>query len=255
MNHPLLHSLTRTILIAARRPTVFRYFTDSKRFADWWGEGSTIEGRKGGQVQIRYPNGVQASGEILEIVPPDRIVFTYGYASGTPIPAGSSRVSIFLKDHPEGTELTLIHDLPDAASRDAHIQGWRYQLALFSNVVSRDQQSNVQQLIDAYFDLWNTREAGVRLERMNQLFDPAIRFQDRYSCTSGLEDLAPHLAAVHQFMPGLTIARNGDVQECQGTAVSKWVVTRADGTEASRGLNVFSLTPEGKIVRIVGFWE
>ena len=37
------YSLERTVTIAARRETVFRYFTDSERFAAWWGAGSTIE--------------------------------------------------------------------------------------------------------------------------------------------------------------------------------------------------------------------
>ena len=37
--------------------------------------GSTIEPRPGGKVFVKYPGGVEASGEVLEIHPPDRIVF------------------------------------------------------------------------------------------------------------------------------------------------------------------------------------
>ena len=40
---PLPHSLDRTIVIRARRETVFRYFTDSLRWAKWWGAGSMID--------------------------------------------------------------------------------------------------------------------------------------------------------------------------------------------------------------------
>ena len=36
----LEHSLERTVFIAATRATVFRFFTDSERFAAWWGAGS-----------------------------------------------------------------------------------------------------------------------------------------------------------------------------------------------------------------------
>ena len=64
------HVLERTVLIRARRETVFRYFTDNERFAAWWGTGSTIEARPGGTLSIRYPNGVLASGEVIEVVPP-----------------------------------------------------------------------------------------------------------------------------------------------------------------------------------------
>ena len=43
------HVVERTVTIAARRETVFRYFTDSERFAAWWGAGSTIDPR----MQVR----------------------------------------------------------------------------------------------------------------------------------------------------------------------------------------------------------
>ena len=33
----LSHTLARTLLIQARREIVFRYFTDSDRWARWWG--------------------------------------------------------------------------------------------------------------------------------------------------------------------------------------------------------------------------
>jgi len=65
----LEHTLERTVLIGARRSTVFRYFTDSKRFAEWWGEGSRIEPEPGGVVLIRYADGSTASGEVVEVQP------------------------------------------------------------------------------------------------------------------------------------------------------------------------------------------
>ena len=131
----LVHALKRTILISAARSTVFRYFKDPERFAAWWGQGSRIERRPGGAVLIRYPNGVTASGKVLEVVEDERVVFTYGYDDpGKPIPPGGSRVTITLEDTREGTRLELLHETADAAVRDAHVPGWRYQLALFANV-------------------------------------------------------------------------------------------------------------------------
>ena len=86
--------LDRTVTIVARRETVFRYFTDSGRFAAWWGQGSTIEPRPGGAVHIRFPNAIVAGGEVVEIVPPERIVFSYGFESGQPIPIGASPLTL-----------------------------------------------------------------------------------------------------------------------------------------------------------------
>jgi uncharacterized protein YndB with AHSA1/START domain len=255
MSTDLIHNLERKILICAKRSTVFRYFTDSKRFAAWWGEGSTIEGRTGGTMSIRFPNGILASGKILEIQPPERIVFSYGFDLGKPIPPEGSRVTITLDEVPGGTQVTLYHELSDATVRDEFIQGWRYQLALFANVASREQHSDVQNTIDAYFELWNTVDPDARRQRMDTLLEKEVSFQDKYSCTNGLEDLNGHLSAIHQFMPGLIISRNGEVQECQGVALARWIARKTDGTEVSKGTNFFLLSPEGRIRRVTGFWH
>ena len=55
------HRLDRSILINAPRETVFGYFTDSERWARWWGQGSTIDARAGGAVSIVHPGGVQVT--------------------------------------------------------------------------------------------------------------------------------------------------------------------------------------------------
>ena len=93
MKDELPHVLERTVLIQADPRTVFGFFTGSVRWAKWWGAGSTIDPRVGGRVAIRYPNGASASGEVLDIAAPERLVFSFGYDSGQPIPPGHSRVS------------------------------------------------------------------------------------------------------------------------------------------------------------------
>ena len=86
--------LERSVLINARSETVFRYFTDSTRFASWWGAGSRIEPRPGGTVFLQYPNGMIASGAVVELIPDTRLVFSYGYRGDNPmIPPGGSRVT------------------------------------------------------------------------------------------------------------------------------------------------------------------
>src|ERR1700730_17553863 len=110
----LPHSLERAVVIQASRETIFRFFTDDARWAAWWGAGSTIDARPGGRVLIRYPNGVEASGEVGEVSPPRRILFTYGYVSRQPIPPGSSRVTIELEPSGAGTRLSLSHEFAEA---------------------------------------------------------------------------------------------------------------------------------------------
>jgi len=250
----LKFSLSRTIVICAERSLVFRFFTDSKLFADWWGAGSEIEGQPGGALKIRYPEGTLASGKVVEISTDERIVFTYGYDSGVPIPSGSSLVTVTLRDHPDGTEVTLKHDLADASIRDAHIGGWGYQLSVFANVAAREQHKNIERSIDEYFELWSNPDADARLSTLQRIAVPEITFRDAYGCIAGLEDFNRHIAAVQQHMSGITLSREGSAHQCQGTVIASWIARKKDGSEAGHGKNVFDLKGDGRLKRIVGFW-
>ena len=241
-------------MIAARRETVFRFFTDSPRFAAWWGEGSTIDPRPGGAVLIRYPNGVVAGGQVVEIVPPQRVVFSFGYESGQPVPVGGSLVTITLEPAPAGTRLHLRHELPSAAARDAHVQGWRYQLAVFANVAARHEPPVLDALADRFFGLWAQDDAAARRAELAALAVDTLAFRDPYSCTEGLDDLDAHVAGARRFMPGVVLERVGPARQCQGTALVDWVAKGADGAPRGKGTNVFELAPDGRIARVTGIW-
>ena len=247
-------ALDRTVTIAARRETVFRYFTDSERFAAWWGQGSTIDPRPGGAVHIRFPNAIVAGGEVVEIAPPERIVFTYGFGSGEPIPIGSSRVTIVLEETKRGTLVRLHHELPDAAVRDEHVQGWRYQLAVFANVVAKEAHAGAGALADRYFACWGETDAAKRRAELAAIVVEELAFRDPYSCTSGIDDLNAHIAAGQRFMPGVVLARVGEPRQCQGMALVDWEVKGPDGATRAKGTNVFELGYDGRIVRVTGLW-
>jgi uncharacterized protein YndB with AHSA1/START domain len=249
------NSLERSVTIRAERETVFRFFTDSNRWAAWWGAGSTIDARTGGEIFIRHPGGVEVTGKVLEIVPPERIVFTYGYASGTPIPPGSSRVTIHLEDDDDGTRLRLTHEFADAAVRDEHVQGWRYQLSVFSNLVANEAHANHAGLIDGWFAAWAVTDAGERETALLNVAAAGVEFRDRFSAISGVAELVPHIGAMHRFMAGLRLQRAGDIRHCQGTALADWTATTADGQPRGSGTNVFDFGADGKVRSVVGLWN
>jgi uncharacterized protein YndB with AHSA1/START domain len=246
----------RSVVIGAPREMVFRYFTDTGRFAAWWGAGSEIEPRPGGQVRICYPGAVIASGNVVSIEPPSQIVFTYGYeGEGKPIAPGGSRVTIDLSETPEGTRVRLVHEVGSAAVREEHTQGWRYQMALFAGLVAREAQKHATERVDTFFAAWNETDGAKRLHLLNEAATEEISFRDPYSCTSGRDDLSAHLAAVQHFMPGLQIAREGEVSQSHGTAFCAWTARSPDGSIRSRGMNVYELAPDGRIRRATGFWS
>jgi uncharacterized protein YndB with AHSA1/START domain len=247
--------LDRTIVIHARPATVFEFFTNDRDWASWWGAGSVIDARRGGQLLIRHPNGVEMSGEVLDLQPPDRIVFTYGYASGKPIPVGGSQVTIRLAAHPGGTLLQLTHEFSDVEARDHHVQGWRYQLSLFANAVANKVNAAAAETVDRWFAAWSDPQAASREATLSAVGTDDIHFHDRFSCIAGTEDLKGHLAAVHQFMPGMRLERRGDVRHCQSRVLADWVALAADGQERGRGTNLFVLDADSRIVEVTGFWS
>jgi uncharacterized protein YndB with AHSA1/START domain len=253
----LPHRLERSIVIHAPRGTVFSYFTDTERWARWWGQGSTIEPRAGGAVHIVHPGGVQVAGEVLEIDPPSRIVFSYGYVSGSPMPAGASIVTLQLEDDREGTRLTLSHAFAEEHEqvRNDMAQGWRYQLSVFGNLVTDDLHAGASTAVDGWFAAWSEPDTARREALLDRLATEEVRFRDRFSLIDGLSDLRPHLAAVHRFMPGMRLEREGDVRHCQGTVLADWVARGADGTERGRGTNVFAIGHHGRIESVTGFWN
>jgi uncharacterized protein YndB with AHSA1/START domain len=248
----LPYRLDRTITIHAAPHTVFQFLTESPRWAAWWGAGSTIDPRPGGQLRIRYPDGTEVSGRVVEVRPPERIVFTYGYVSGKPIPPDASVVTINLEPDRAGTRLSLTHEFAEAAARDEHVQGWRYQLALFSNVVADAINAGAADLVDAWFDTWAQPDAAARQETLERIAAPDVRFRDRYGNTDGIADLMPHIAAAQRFMPGIRMSREGDVRHCQGTVLAEWVARGPDGQGRARGTNVFTLGPDGRIQSVTG---
>jgi len=247
--------LDRTIVIRAQRETVFRYFTDTARWAAWWGAGSAIDPTPGGRVLIRYPDGTEAVGEVLDLASPERLVFTYGYASGKLIPPGGSRVSIQLEPHADGTRVRLMHAFSDAAVRDHHLQGWRYQLSLFSNVVANDVHARAAETVDAWFDAWADEHEGARTAALAAIAAPGVQFHDRFSAIDGLADLHAHIAGAQRFMPGFRLRRSGAIRHCQGVVLADWTATGPDGATRGTGTNVFMLGSDSKIAAVVGLWN
>ncbi len=250
----LPYRLDRVVVIAAPQAIVFSFFTESDRWASWWGTGSTIDARAGGRVFIRHPNGIEVSGEVIDVAPPDRIAFTYGFETGAPIPRDGSTVTIQLTPTSHGTRLHLTHEFAEAGVRDEHQQGWRYQLSLFSNVATDLAHAGAAAAVDAWFDAWTEPDAEARGDRLRSIAAADVRFRDRFALVDGIADLVPHIGATQRFMPGLRLRRSGAVRHCQGTLLVDWIASDPGGVEQGRGTNVFSLRADGLIDAVVGFW-
>lgn len=73
-----------------------------------------------------------AVGNYLEVVPPRRMVFTWGWQDSAHVPPGSSTVTITLSPTETGTLLELAHAGLPGGQGDEHRVGWAHFLPLLA---------------------------------------------------------------------------------------------------------------------------
>lgn len=118
-----------SVHIAARRETVFPYFVDPARYVQWMGAEATLEPVPGGAYRVGMKDGVEVAGEFVEVDPPRRLVFTWGWSHDQAVPPGATRVVVTLEEEAGGTRVVLRHHgLPTEEQRAHHRLGWEMYL-------------------------------------------------------------------------------------------------------------------------------
>lgn len=125
-----LQEIVREIRIAAAPEDVFSYFTDAEKLIVWKAATAELDARPGGLFRMDITGrGDVARGEYIEIVPPHRVVFTWGWESGdTPAPQTPSVVEVTLSPDGDGTLLRLVHRGVPEKIRNRSAEGWDHYL-------------------------------------------------------------------------------------------------------------------------------
>jgi uncharacterized protein YndB with AHSA1/START domain len=129
--------LRSELRIAAPPEIVFRYFTDPARMIDWMGVAALLDPRPGGTFRVEANGRDVVVGEYIEVEPPHRVVFTWGFeGTGAVAAAGSTRVEVTLEPDGGGTRLSLLHHGLTDRVRDAHAEGWAHYLGRLAPVAA-----------------------------------------------------------------------------------------------------------------------
>ena len=127
-------AVEREIEIAASAETVWSYLVDPEKITRWWGTDAELDPRGGGAWRVEISGQRIARGELLEIDPPRRLVYSFGWEpgpNGIPnlLPPGSSVVEFDLIPTASGTTVRVVHrDVPGAEAARAHGAGWQHYL-------------------------------------------------------------------------------------------------------------------------------
>jgi uncharacterized protein YndB with AHSA1/START domain len=118
-------AIQREIRIAARPETVFEFWIDPAKMARWMGRDIRLDPRPGGAFRVDYNGSDIASGAVVEVVRPRRLVVTWGWeAAGDPTPPGASTVEVTFAADGDGTILRLRHSGLAAEAVEGHAVGW-----------------------------------------------------------------------------------------------------------------------------------
>jgi uncharacterized protein YndB with AHSA1/START domain len=143
--------VVRTIAIDAAPETVFEFFVDADKLDRWLTVGATLDPRPGG-VCIQEHRGSDRGrgpfhmhGTFLEVDPPRRVVFTWGFTDPEiAVPPGSTVVEVTLEPMGSGsaTRVTLVHRYLPVAEVENHATGWTEMLERLARAVEATEEDD-----------------------------------------------------------------------------------------------------------------
>ena len=120
--------------IKAPPETVFSYFTDPDRYRQWLGVDAEVDPRPGGLFRVTTTGRSRhvARGEYVEVDPPHRVVFTWGWEQADSLVdgqagllPGTTTVEVVLMADGDSTILRMRHSgLPTEPACRIHDWGW-----------------------------------------------------------------------------------------------------------------------------------
>lgn len=124
------------IQIDARPETVFGFFTEPDKLTRWLADEAILDPRPGGinhQTQTGGPDNPRGPyymrGEFVEVEPPSRVVFTWGFENpDIHVAPGGSIVEVTLEPTAGGTLVRLVHRGLPGSELAPHREGWTKML-------------------------------------------------------------------------------------------------------------------------------
>ena len=117
------------VTIDATPETIFGFLSDPVKIIRWMGVNAKLEPQAGGVFAVDINDKALMRGEIVEVDPNNRVVFTFGWEGQNPIAPGSSTVEIDLIAEGNTTLVRLTHSGLPAEARADHAEGWNHYLA------------------------------------------------------------------------------------------------------------------------------
>lgn len=123
-----------------------------------------------------------------------------------------------------------------------------------SEMMTSADETTVEGLVDRYFDLWRATDPTSRGQLVEQVFTSDGRHVDPNADAQGHDELVAMIAAVHEGFAGFGIERTSGIDQHGDQLRFSWQMVGADGSVLLAGIDVAEISPDGRLVRVAGFW-
>ena len=126
-----IRSTPEKVFEAITKPEIARRYWGHENVSDW------KPGSKWEHVRANDERTVQIVGEVVEVLPPTRLVITWASPSQAADPAAYSRATFGLEEYDDMVRLTVTHDELEAGSGMAKgiSQGWPVVLSSLKSLL------------------------------------------------------------------------------------------------------------------------
>ncbi len=128
-------TVEREVFIRNAPEEVFQMFVDTALLPGWLGISAELDPQPGGLFRFEIAPGEFCSGCFVEVDPPRRVAFTWGWeGAAIPVAPGSTLVEVELTGRDGGTLVRLTHSRLPEESVELHTDGWRQFLGRLAAV-------------------------------------------------------------------------------------------------------------------------
>ena len=112
----------------------------------------------------------------------------------------------------------------------------------------------ITKLVTQYMAAWNEREAAARNALLEQCWSDGGVYVDPNVSLIGREALGGHIATVQASRPGARLEFMSGIDVHHTMVRFLWRLVRADGTCGDTSIDFGEVGPDGRLVKIVGFF-
>jgi len=113
---------------------------------------------------------------------------------------------------------------------------------------------DLAEVLASYLAAWNTVDADERDTLLERIVSDDVYFADPMKQLVGRAALSTHIADVRSQYPDVLFAPDGELDQHNYFLRQGWVA-KIDGEVLLRGVDIDDVGPDGRLTRIIGFFE